>query len=256
MIRADLPKYLNQWKLILKNFTSIISEVRNTADKVKICLKARRNIEVDRQFKSITDGSAEQKIAEFISVVSEVEKLQNSSDTFSSGFVELIVENFININFNTFNYLQTSQVNTILIELKELREKNSITPGNVNTLYGFITNFANYIQIITRISFAYRIFEKLKFIKTNIVLIGANGSGKSTFSRNLRGILSKQITVIPSQQLLYYKAPYSINTGTNYVKSVLDYQIKDKLGNSNEIKDSTQDDFTNLIIALKEDEDI
>ena len=255
MIREDLQEHLIIWNNRLKNFETLLIEIRNSADVIKNYIKKKKSQDVSRVLRSIIDGTTEHKTEEFGLVLSELESLQASKDIFSSGFNGWVVDNFINYNPSSFNYLQESQMEIILAAIKSLNETGDINSESLNTLFQFIFQCASYLDYITRTIIAFKLFDRLKYIKTNVVLIGANGSGKSTFSRSLRGILSRQIVVIPSQQLLYYKAPYSINTNTSFVKAVVEYQSKDKLGNSTEIKDSTQDDFTNIIIALKENED-
>lgn len=96
------------------------------------------------------------------------------------------------------------------------------------------------------------IFNYIKSIFNNIVLIGANGSGKSRFSREIAHskTSSSPISIIPAQHLLCYEE-FNSMANNNFSKIIQDYDAQDKIGFSH--FDSIKNDFTNLIKFLQAD---
>lgn len=102
------------------------------------------------------------------------------------------------------------------------------------------------------------ILERLAITKKNIVIIGANGSGKSSFVSSLKNSLITNMVVIPAQKSLFF---YS-NASEFYAKSKIDvneYQNKDFISfsrNANDhynIRINHLDKFTILLTALAND---
>lgn len=118
-------------------------------------------------------------------------------------------------------------------------------------LYGFTykIDFAEeYVSVL--------ILSQFSSIEENIVLIGGNGSGKSSLAKTLKGNDRENISVIPAQKTLYF----SLND-----MSMLSTRLKDLetiLLENNIDKSKTKDDyeyfrfqnnqFTKLIVAMRE----
>ena len=101
------------------------------------------------------------------------------------------------------------------------------------------------------------ILSKFSHIDSNVVLIGGNGSGKSSLANVLKGDEQEHICVIPAQKTLYFSL---------YDKSILATRLKEMQGlllENNIHKSKTEDDyvyfdfqnnqFTKLIVAMREE---
>ena len=121
-----------------------------------------------------------------------------------------------------------------------------------NLLYGFIYN-SNFVDDYASIL----ILSKFSQIDNNVVLIGGNGSGKSSLAKTLKGDDQEHISVIPAQKTLYF----SLND-----KSMLaarSKELQNILLENNIGKSKTEDDydyfqyqnnqFTKLIVAMREE---
>ena len=96
------------------------------------------------------------------------------------------------------------------------------------------------------------VFNSIKYIITNIVLVGANGSGKSRFSRQIARSngLNLPINIIPAQHMLCYEEFNSMENN-DFSQIIRNYDSQEKIGFSgfHEI----QYDFTNLVKLLQAD---
>jgi len=106
---------------------------------------------------------------------------------------------------------------------------------------GLLANITELFRLII-------VYDKLKAANGNIVMIGANGSGKSTFARSLKGKLASNMIVISAQYLLVYKKDNKIVLGEEYRKSVTSFQTKGKLHEDN--GHDYLSDYQNLISCL------
>lgn len=257
MIHERLNEKLQNLKDFANNFKNLILFIKTHRDSCISFFETKSNTQCVQLLSEMDFDDIVNQIADFQANLTEIEEMNASTQQFSTGFIKLIVSEFVNIDLNEFLYLQKNNTDICQTFITDIqRDPIVFTAENMRIMVSFFTTYKKYLTIFNTKSASFEIFNKLKHIQNNIVMIGANGSGKSTFSRNLKSILSKQITVIPSQQLLFYEAPYSIVTSTDHIKSVFDYQHKDKLGHTTDIKKDTQDDFTNLILAIKKDEEI
>lgn len=93
-------------------------------------------------------------------------------------------------------------------------------------------------------------FEHFKSIDHSIVIIGANGSGKSSFSRNAKKALGGNVAIISAQKLFTLQKISTIPVGTNTIQGVRNYQSNEKLGNKWGSYSEYGQDFYNLILAL------
>ena len=97
------------------------------------------------------------------------------------------------------------------------------------------------------------IFREIQGLNQNIVMIGANGSGKSRFARNLEGKIASGISIIPAQKLLIHDNPDNININKSMVENVVEFQKKSKLANEANFVGLLTSDLKNLILALMEE---
>jgi len=141
------------------------------------------------------------KIDELINLVESTESDQNDGEDIAS-LIDLCkslkskMEKDNNIlqeqNFsNNFNGLLSSFYDGI---------SNALSTFSKDELISSIQSVKNIIGNIARIKMLY----KLSSDKSNVVIIGANGSGKSTFINKLNGSGLNNLTVIPAQKLLIF----------------------------------------------------
>ncbi|NLB64239.1 MAG: AAA family ATPase [Fibrobacter sp.] len=128
---------------------------------------------------------------------------------------------------------------------------------DINDKPHFLESIVNYLnaptylldEIIDKIKLL-ETFRPFATIKHSAVLIGANGSGKSTFSRSLRDVFSSSMTIISAQKVFWVGDIESIPIGDQQLSSVHKYQSSDKLGNNTNERYDYSGDLHNLVLAL------
>lgn len=119
-------------------------------------------------------------------------------------------------------------------------------------LYGF-TYHRDFSEDYTSIL----ILSKFSSIDSNVVLIGGNGSGKSSLAKTLKGDDQEHISVIPAQKTLYFSLKDKSMLATKLK------ELQELLLQNNIDKSKTEDDydyfeyqnsqFTKLIVAMREE---
>lgn len=126
-------------------------------------------------------------------------------------------------------------------------------------------SFQTYEDLIFEISYKYDyseefrsilLFAKLSGVESNIVLIGGNGSGKSSLANALKGNDTENICVIPAQKSLYFSMNdmSMLSTRKNdLVALLLENNInKSKTKDDYDYFNFQNNQFTKLIVAMKE----
>lgn len=172
--------------------------------------------------------------------------------TVSLQYLHLLNSEIQNLSFyfntdNIYSYLKQniSQLNNISIDYQVL-----------NGVFSFLQQFFNdtkkfnriYIQKIAQL----KAFELVKDTGTNenVVIIGANGSGKSSFSRNIQHILGKSIVIISAQKILQYKKSDRIYITDTKINEVYSFQQSEKLCKDTNFANVLENDMNSLIEAL------
>lgn len=187
--------------------------------------------------------------------IEKFKKIDNLNDT-SEQYATFIINELTNYNWNSMPYISRYNIQKITnFENKILKDKGNIYTKEDNEcvqyLYYMLTNYCfTYLKIIYDKITSIEIFKKVSSIKNNIVMIGANGSGKSTFARNLKGKTNNNITIIPAQHLLVVNKFDTIPIKENMIEKVNQYQQKNKLGSDDNIVSLLSSDFEDLIKAL------
>ena len=183
------------------------------------------------------------------------EKLENLNNT-SEQYTTFIINELTNYNWNSMAYISEYIMQKLeKFDIKILKGNEVIYTNEDNEcvkyLYYMINeNCFTYLKIIFDKITSIEIFEKISSIKNNIVMIGANGSGKSTFARTLKGKVDNNITIIPAQHLLVVNKFDTISIKENMIEKVNKYQQENKLGSDDNIVSLLSNDFENLIKAL------
>ena len=109
------------------------------------------------------------------------------------------------------NKLSTNYVNQFQNEISQALElfpyrnhkSNQIQPSQIEGVKRGIETYNHRInKQLELLEFNYNFFEKLGFLKDNIVAVGANGSGKTTLSNGLKTYLPQNGVVISAQKVL------------------------------------------------------
>lgn len=194
--------------------------------------------------------------------IEDFNKMDNFNDI-SDQYITFIINELINFNWNSIPYTEKHIIERIqLFEKNFLNNKDLIYTNTehecIQYLYYMLTEFCfKYLKVIYDKISSIKVFKKVSAIKNNIVMIGANGSGKSTFARTLKGKIDDNITIIPAQHLLVFNKFDNININENMIEKVNRYQQENKLGSDYNIVNLLSQDFEDLIKALlKEKSDV
>lgn len=96
-------------------------------------------------------------------------------------------------------------------------------------------------------------FTLFKSLKNNVVIVGANGSGKSSFSRRTREILGGNVVVIASQKVFSFKPVETMSLGNKYRQELWNYQAQDKLYKGEPHNNQIGEDLITVVRALFEE---
>lgn len=177
------------------------------------------------------------------------EKLLNINFNYISKqrkFIEKIVSLDI-VNENKFN----RQIKQLISDCLSIMENElSFHPNkrlifNIEYKYDFSEEFSSIF-----------LFAKFSKVDSNIVLIGGNGSGKSSLANALKGNDTENICVIPAQKSLYFSMNDMSMLSTrksDLVAVLLENNInKSKTKDDYEYFNFQNNQFTKLIVAMKE----
>lgn len=101
------------------------------------------------------------------------------------------------------------------------------------------------------------ILSKFSQIDGNVVLIGGNGSGKSSLAKTLKGDEQEHISVIPAQKTLYFSLhdKAMLATKPKEIENILleNNISKSKTEDENDYYQYQNNQFTKLIVAMREE---
>lgn len=177
------------------------------------------------------------------------------------------IDDSISDQYKTFLQAEITQFNPqslyLLEERTQLRihdflgkQKSTqlfISP-NDNTVINWIKDVPNqytsYIDMLLNLQCKLHIFNQIKTIDGSIVMIGANGSGKSTFARQLNGKLANNIVILSAQHFLHYNKRNTISASGNEIQKVHNFQLNSKLGSDGNFQQLITSDMNDLVDAL------
>lgn len=252
---------------IIRGFNNIKNSIKKLDKYIDIFNKYPEIIryEFERNNKHITKAEYEANLKEIntMNIDNLIESIDKQINMFTEeSNIDKVSNQYITFAFNEIaNYnasyclsdYSITQLNNFEENILQKKDKlySSEDRNTISNLYNMIHNLciSSINTIFSKIS-AIEIFDKIKDINNNIVMIGANGSGKSTFSRTLKLELGNNITIIPAQHLLVLKDIENIPINVNMIEEVNKYQQQDKLGSDKNIVNLLSNDFENLIQAL------
>lgn len=130
-------------------------------------------------------------------------------------------------NFN--NYNKSLDIQKIISNEQIMNVDNNIHSNFTQSISSIIPNLDAILQSLAIINF----FDLLKKRDENLVLIGANGSGKSTFSRQIKNNIKNQfssfVAVIPAQKTFGIQNNQSIPLKAHAYSSFSKSHTHDKL---------------------------
>ncbi|MDY0204168.1 MAG: AAA family ATPase [Desulfovibrio desulfuricans] len=95
-------------------------------------------------------------------------------------------------------------------------------------------------------------FKLIRNIDKSIVIVGANGAGKSSFSRNLKTIFGEKITVISAQKVFLYQNESNVDFSSKPINDFRAFQKNPKLWRTADHSTGSQllNEFQNLFKTL------
>lgn len=169
-------------------------------------------------------------------------------------YKSFLVNEIVNYNWSQMSYLDDHSIKCVINFINKLDNQPIIYTNEdhqaVDVLNWIMLYYKQHLVLLQNKISSVKIFDKIKDINNNIVLIGANGSGKSTFARNLRGKLSDNTTILSAQHLLVYIKPETISINNREIDLVHNFQSSDKLGSDPNLMNLFSKDFNNLVSAL------
>lgn len=131
-------------------------------------------------------------------------------------------------------------------QLNIIPEDNDV----INRIKAVPGHYAGYIDTLFDLQCKLHIFNQIKDIDGSIVMVGANGSGKSTFARQLNGKIANNIVILSAQHFLYYNKRNTISASGDEIQKVRNFQFNTKLGNDGNFQQLITSDMNDLIDAL------
>lgn len=178
----------------------------------------------------------------------------NSPNDLSETYLQLIYDSFSRQDkiFQFSNWVPHIQNTFQIVKLDDykINEKNSI----VSFLYTLIQNsfgFSN--EELSRLS-QIEAFHFFANSTINYVLVGANGSGKSSFARQTRQILGRNVAIISAQKVFYLSRVTNVTLGKSSRSNVWSFQNQDKLYKNEGFSNQIEQDLNNVFKSLVEED--
>lgn len=261
MGETDLRNILTSFKKmkgVTQRLISYLKIFQSNSDFIYTQIKTSDLIINQEEYRRFIE-SIPHKLSMLNSICIDLDELIDNISTLELDEITLHYKNFlrneiVNSNWNNLVYTDDYSYRIITNFINKIND-TSITYSNedhnaieyLNKVRGYIEKHLILLQ--NKIS-GIKVFDKVKAIENNIVLIGANGSGKSTFARNLRGKLSDNITILSAQHLLIYTKPKTISLDNSEIEAVYNFQSSSKLGSDSNLVNLFSNDLNNLISAL------
>lgn len=178
----------------------------------------------------------------------------NLDSNITNQYKTFLQTELVRFNPSQLTYLDDQTFDTLSDFLcKQQPNQPYITPNDnytLNMLRFIPSKFTEYISNLLDLQCKFYIFNKIKNISGSIVMVGANGSGKSTFARQLKGKLSDNVIILSAQHFLYYTKSDFISTTNDEVSQVRQFQYDNKLATEDNFQQLLTSDMNNLIKAL------
>ncbi|WP_323596215.1 DUF4435 domain-containing protein [Aliarcobacter butzleri] len=165
-------------------------------------------------------------------------------------FEQYLNENKLNDNFTTYFISLLSRIQ--FIYSGQAGNFANLSIESTNNYYNSIKN--NIEQQVTShlvyIRFAIETLQKLDFYNQNMVFIGANGAGKSSFANDLKKHLNNHCVAISAQRILNIPINQNIENITNVQQKLKGKQTKDISNKDSNYVSMITDEFSILLKNL------
>lgn len=236
-------KFVSSTKKVLMNREVILSSVNEVKD-YSVSL-------------SLTDSELLDKSESQLREI--VQDIKKNTELISENYFEFIMKEIghDNPDYNGYFREDNDYINLVDSAIESVVQEKSLTDeyreqGRIY-LKSFVSIIDTYTEnFINKIS-SMKIFNNISRIQGNTVLIGANGSGKSTFARQLKKLHNDSISIISAQHLLFYQKSDTITYTEEPYLTIRDFQREDKLPmyqNSYDFQRQATEDFKNLVTSL------
>lgn len=199
----------------------------------------------------------EKDVASIDQIVKEyeilLEKFQNPNGL-SESYMQLVYDSFsIQDRIYQFsNWVPHIQNLFPIVQEDDYRinEKNNIV-SYLHTL--FQNSFGFSEEELSRLS-QIEAFHFFANSTINYVLVGANGSGKSSFARQTRQILGRNVAIISAQKVFYLSRVTNVTLGKSSRSNVWSFQNQDKLYKNEGFSNQIEQDLNNVFKSLVEED--
>lgn len=238
-------------------------EICNRMKSVIADASAKRNVvkKIIVAQKSIDEVSASNQISDFINLTSKIDEfienvsiIKTAEKNIPNVFKTFIQKEFVLFDWKNLHLTQpyvTSKIKNFLEKqtANEIKVDQQDT-STINWLCDLPQKYSEYVSLFERKISTYIIFDKIKWIHNNIVMIGANGSGKSTFSRQLNGKISSNVSILSAQHLLVYNKQNNIPASKGEISDLRSFQKNSKMSSDSNFAALIGNDMNKLITTL------
>jgi ABC-type cobalamin/Fe3+-siderophores transport system ATPase subunit len=134
-----------------------------------------------------------------------------------------------NPKINYLNQFREDLERSIDYIVYKAQTNNSFVYGNERAVLEQLkAQKKNSDYVFKRASFKLNFFNQLGFFKNNVVVIGANGSGKTSISNKFKELMSDNGVVISAQRILFVPTFDSIHNPSTTLNALKQVQIVDK----------------------------
>lgn len=178
-----------------------------------------------------------ERLKDFLTLFEQFLNANKLNDNFIIYFISLLnnIHFAYNGNLSTFTNLSIENTNIYYNSIKSNIEQQ--------TLFN-----------LSHIQFALETLEKLKFYNNNMVFIGSNGAGKSSFANDLKKHFNNYCVAISAQRILNIPINQHIENITNIQLQVKQKQTKDISNKDSNYVSVITDEFSILLKNLFSEE--
>ncbi|MCP3923367.1 MAG: AAA family ATPase [Desulfobacterales bacterium] len=250
MNEIDLLKEKSDQSIsIIDQYSVVMNDVLNNENKI---------IKLLSKFLGKNFHNAFEKVKNEISLCP---KLIEQINGIKNQFQKKWTHQYYNLVFTTINSL-TSIENSLIkcsnglsgINENIYLDKNTNARNDfINSIQDILYNNNKIIENTLNRLYHVKSFDSIKDIEQSVVIIGANGSGKSSFSRRTKSIFGTNVSIISAQKIFNIQRVNHILIDSVPLNSVHEFQADEKLGKDWGSQHKYSEDLNNLIKSLVAD---
>ena len=209
MTKEKLLEEINLFTKFLDEVREIKSFCQNNKDKIlelilpSVVGERKDDISKDFLYSLLEDSHIDKGYKAILEIKSDIEVSRGQFSTQFCSFTSKQLKEQLDYE-KSWNY----QCSDFLRDREKIKNILSNNPEDIpeelrNKIVEFFTNINSFFPAVN--TQLIKIFNTIKETKKNIIMIGPNGCGKSTFARSLSGKLELGATVIPAQKTFVYE---------------------------------------------------